>query len=55
MLFLFDTLKDSYHMVGMDNLYLSLKFWQEAFIDKNKTIIHGMSRRQNHGLPSCVH
>jgi hypothetical protein len=30
MLFLFDTLKDKYHDVGMDNLYLSLKLCREA-------------------------
>jgi hypothetical protein len=30
MLFLFDTLKDKYHDVGVDNLYLSLKFAHEA-------------------------
>jgi hypothetical protein len=32
MLFLFDCLKDCYHTVGMDNLYLSLRFCCEAFV-----------------------
>ncbi len=54
MLFLFDTLKDKYHDVGMDNLYLSLKFCQEAFTGKNSVMMHGVTRRKGRGLPSCI-
>jgi hypothetical protein len=54
MLFLFDTLRDCYHTVGMDNLYLSLKFCREAFTGNNKVMIHGVTRRSGRGLPSCV-
>jgi hypothetical protein len=54
MLFLFDTLKDKYHDVGMDNLYLSLKFAREAFTGKNQVMMHGVTRRTGRGLPSSV-
>jgi hypothetical protein len=54
MLFLFDTLKDKYHDVGMDNLYLSLKFAREAFTGKNAVMMHGVTRLTGRVLPHCV-
>jgi len=48
-LFLFDCLKDCYHTVGMDNLYLSLRFCPEAFVGKNKVMIHGVTRKKIEG------
>lgn len=54
MLFLFDNLKDKYHTVGMDNLYLSLKFCRTSFTGKNQVMIHGVTRKSNRGLPACV-
>jgi hypothetical protein len=54
MLFLFDMFKDKWHVVGMDNLYLSLRFCREAYVGKNQVLIHGVTRKKNRGLPACV-
>jgi hypothetical protein len=53
-LFLFDLLKDLYHIVGMDNLFVSLKFARQAFAGKNKVMIHGVARVTGRGIPPCV-
>ena len=37
-LFMFDQLKSSYHICGMDNLYNSVKFCRDAFTSKNKVM-----------------
>jgi len=50
-LFLFDNLKDKYHTVGMDNLYLSLKFFRTAFTESNHDT---WSKPQKYLWSSCM-
>ena len=52
--FMFDQLKDKYHVCGLDNLCNSTKFCREAFSGKNAVMVHGVTRKSGHGLPSCV-
>ena len=54
MLFFFDMFKDKWHVVGMDNLYLFLRFCREAYVGKNQVLSHGVTRKKNRGLPACV-
>ena len=55
MLLLFDMFKDKSHIVGMDNVNVSLRFCREAYMGKNQVLIHGgVARKKNRGLPDCV-
>jgi hypothetical protein len=38
----------------MDNLYLSLKFCQKAFVGENKVMVHGITRKAARGLLSII-
>jgi hypothetical protein len=51
---LFDTLTDEYHHCGMDNLYNSVNFCKAGFANRNKVLIHGVTRKGGRGLPSSV-
>jgi hypothetical protein len=53
-LFLFDTLPCNNHVIGLDNLFMSAKLAWGAYNGKNKVKIHGVVRRHNRGIPSCV-
>jgi len=53
-LFMFDQFKESHHICGLDNLYNSTKFAREAYVGKNSTMVHGVTRKSGRGLPSCV-
>ena len=53
-MFLFDSLKDKYHRVGMDNLYNSASFFKHAYLHPNKILCHGVTRKGGRGLPDCV-
>ena len=51
---LFDSLKDEYHHVGMDNLYNSASFCRAAFNHTNKVLCHGVTRKAGRGIPESV-
>ena len=53
-LYLFDTLKQKYHRVGMDNLYISAKFARDCYTHPNKVLVHGVARKSGRGVPSIV-
>ena len=52
--FMFNQLKEKYHVCGLDNLYNSAKFCYEAFMGENKVMVLGITRKSGWGLPSCV-
>ena len=51
---LFDSLKDDFHQVGMDNLYNSAAFCRAAFNHPRKILCHGVARKAGRGVPTCV-
>ena len=51
---LFDSLKDDYHKVGMDNLYNSASFCRAAHNHPKKVLCHGVARKAGWGVPKCV-
>jgi len=51
--FLFDQLKEKYHVCGLDNLYNSVKFCRDAWARKNKVMVHGVARKTGRGVPDC--
>jgi len=52
-LFLFEELKDKYHVCGLDNLYNSVKFCRDAWEGKNKVMVHGVAWKTGRGVPEC--
>ena len=53
-LFVFDQLKHKYHIVGLDNLFMSTNLFCGAFCGKNKVKIHGVTRKVSWGIPNSV-
>jgi hypothetical protein len=53
-LFLLNQLKDKYHVCGIDNLYISARFFREAFTEKNKVLCHGLARKSGRRVPKCA-
>ncbi len=53
-LFLFDQHPCKNVVVGLDNIYISARFCREAFIGKSHVMVHGVCRKEGHGVPSCV-
>jgi len=53
-LWLFDQLKDSFHRVWVDNLYMSAKFGKGAYNGNNKVLVAGVTRTKDRGLPNMV-
>ena len=53
-LFMFNQLKEKYHVCGLVNLYNSTKFCHFAFSGKNKIMLHGVMRKSSRGLPKSV-
>ena len=51
---LFDSLKDDYHHVGMDNLYNSAAFCRAGYNHKRKVLCHGVTRKAGRGIPESV-
>lgn len=49
-----DQLKNKYHCVFMDNLYMSALFARRVMGSDNCVKIHGVTRREGKGIPSCV-
>jgi Transposase IS4 len=54
MLSLFDLLKEEYHCVWMDNLYISAKFARGCLNHIRKVLIAGVVRKDGRGVPNCV-
>ncbi len=46
MLKLFDSVKEQYHQSGVDNLYISAKFFKDAYQHPKCTLLYGVA--QNH-------
>jgi hypothetical protein len=53
-LFLFDQLPSKNMVVGLDNLYISVRFCREAVIRKNNVTVHGVCQKEGRGIPPCV-
>eukprot|EP00536_Pseudo-nitzschia_multiseries_P006112 jgi/Psemu1/14483/gm1.14483_g len=53
-MWLFDSLKDEHHHVGMDNLYNLVMFCKAAFRHSKQVLCHGVTRKANRGIPDCV-
>ena len=51
---LFDSLKDDYHQVGMDNIYNSVSFCISAYHHDPKVLYHGRSRKAVRGITKYV-
>ena len=51
---LFDSLKDDYHQIVMDNLYNLAAFCRAAYNHPRKVLCHGVSRKSGWGIPKCV-
>lgn len=51
---LFDQLRDNFHRVWMDNLYLSAKFARASFTHERKVLIAGVTRKSGRGVPLSV-
>jgi hypothetical protein len=53
-LFMFNQLKEKYCTFGLDNLYISARFVQEAFFSKSAVMVHGVASKSGRGLPRYV-
>jgi hypothetical protein len=53
-MWLFDSLLDDHHQVGMDNLYNSAAFCRAAFLHLRKVLCHGVVRKGGRGAPKCI-
>jgi hypothetical protein len=53
-LHLFDLLPSKNHVIGLDNLFMSVKLCTAAYSGKNQVQIHGVVRRTGRGVPACV-
>ena len=53
-LHLFDLLPSKNHVIGLDNLFMSVKLCTGAYSGKNQVQIHGVVRRTGRGVPPCV-
>ncbi len=53
-LFLFDQLPSKNLVVGLNNLYISVKFCREALVGKNEVMVHRVCRKEGYGILACV-
>jgi hypothetical protein len=53
-MWLFDSLVDDHHQIGMDNLYNSAAFCRAAFLHFRKVLCHGVVRKGGRGAPKCI-
>jgi hypothetical protein len=53
-MWLFDSLLDDHHQIGMDNLYNSAAFCRAAFLHLRKVLCHGVVRKGGRGAPNCI-
>jgi hypothetical protein len=53
-MWLFDSLVDDHHQIGMDNLYNSAAFCRAAFLHLRKVLCHGIVRKGGRGAPKCI-
>ena len=53
-MYLFDSCNDEYHICGVDNLYMSAKFFRENFNHSKKIKLHGVTRKSGRGIHDCV-
>ena len=51
---LFDEVNDEYHECGVDNLYMSAKFFRDAYTYPKKIKLHSVTRKYGRGLPSTI-
>ena len=50
----FDTMKEVFHHVGFDNLYISVTFCWAPFNHPLKTLVHGVTWKGGRGILSYV-
>ena len=48
----FDDVTDKYHECGVENLYMSDKFFRDAYNHTKK--LHGVTRKSGRGLPASI-
>jgi len=53
-LHLFDLLPSKNHVIGLNNLFMSMKLCTGAYKGKNQVQIHGVVRKSGRGVPPCV-
>jgi hypothetical protein len=53
-MWLFDSLHDLHHQIGMDNLYNSAAFCRAAYLHSMKVLCHGVVRKGGRGAPKCI-
>eukprot|EP00536_Pseudo-nitzschia_multiseries_P000427 jgi/Psemu1/970/gm1.970_g len=53
-MWLFDSLKDDHHHVGMGNLYNSVMFCKAAYRHSKQVLCHGVACKANCGIPDRV-
>jgi hypothetical protein len=53
-MWLFDSLLDDHHQIGMDNLYNSATFCCAVFLHIRKVLCHGAVRKGGRGAPKCI-
>jgi len=53
-LHLFDLLPSKNHVIGLDNLFMSMKFCTGAYKGENQVQIHGAVRKSGGSVPPCV-
>ena len=53
-MWLFDSLRDCHHQIGMDNLYNSAAFCRAAYLHPKQVLCHGVVRKGGRGAPKCI-
>jgi hypothetical protein len=53
-MWLFDSLLDDHHQIGMDNLYNSAAICRAAFFYLRKVLCHGVVQKGGQGAPKCI-
>ena len=53
-MYFFDSCGDEYHICGVDNLYMSDKFFKDTFNYNKKINLHGVTRKSVSGLPESI-
>ena len=51
---LFDSVQDKYHKCGLDNLYISAKFYRDAYNHPKVVKLHSITQKEGRGIPSFV-
>ena len=53
-MYFFDSCGDEYHICGVNNLYMSDKFFKDTFNYNKKINLHGVTRKSVSGIPESI-